>query len=557
MNVAISTFVRRGYPLTALAVAVLLAGFSGTAWAQTTGVSTTATSRFKGSSGTLPEGAATTPLSKPRPLEVTITRTTKSANDPYNTSDNPSVGPDGGPHLIINFEYDGDPGLPAGVTVKADASPLNNGGLLTFDRTDPVKTREEKTGLKIVDPNDSTKMIDELHTVTIAKSEIVLTIEDGRADDADWLTEKFVMTVSKHPTGLGAASKSVGTTQNPYVNDFTSSKFTVNIDDDDPQPVFKFNDTNILLAEGSEQTVMVGVGTGADGAGTLPPGILGATNDGGLLDLSGVGVDSVLLFVSPADALGPTNDDDDADDDDDRGIISIQVVGAGDGGGDLDLYSLADAEDRYDIGVISGAATGTGINLKITAKDVAGFRDEQVTLTLMDGRTEAKAKDDGGGIDDSPPAMVTVLSSKAPPTVAFSTESISIDEGDSETVFLLASGMQGDEVGAVGVAVRGDADISLEQNGSPVGSTVSFGGNANAELTIIANFDPSLETGEEKTATVTITDANGALTGDPNTVTVTVVGLTGVPVLPLLGQLLLALLLMAGGARLYPRRRQQ
>ena len=39
---------------------------------------------------------------------------------------------------------------------------------------------------------------------------------------------------------------------------------------------------------------------------------------------------------------------------------------------------------------------------------------------------------------------------------------------------------------------------------------MSFGGNANAELTIVANSDPSLEDGEEKTATVTITDASGA-----------------------------------------------
>ena len=38
MNVSRSTFVRRGWVLTALAVAVLLAGFSGTAWAQTTTV---------------------------------------------------------------------------------------------------------------------------------------------------------------------------------------------------------------------------------------------------------------------------------------------------------------------------------------------------------------------------------------------------------------------------------------------------------------------------------------------------------------------------------------
>ena len=39
---------------------------------------------------------------------------------------------------------------------------------------------------------------------------------------------------------------------------------------------------------------------------------------------------------------------------------------------------------------------------------------------------------------------------------------------------------------------------------------MSFGGNANAELTIVANSDPSLEDGEEETATVTITDASGA-----------------------------------------------
>ena len=88
MNVARSTFVRRGYLLTALAVAVLLAGFSGTAWAQT---KITASSRFSGSSGTLPEGADADELDKARPLKVTIRRTTKTKNDPYNYP--PTVGP--------------------------------------------------------------------------------------------------------------------------------------------------------------------------------------------------------------------------------------------------------------------------------------------------------------------------------------------------------------------------------------------------------------------------------------------------------------------------------
>ena len=101
MNVARSTFIRRGYLLTALAVAMLLAVSSGTAWAQT---STTATSSFSGSSsgsstkGTLQEGADADDLSKPRPLKVTIKRKTKSKNDPYNEA---------GPHLKLDFEYNG------------------------------------------------------------------------------------------------------------------------------------------------------------------------------------------------------------------------------------------------------------------------------------------------------------------------------------------------------------------------------------------------------------------------------------------------------------------
>ena len=545
MNVERSTFVRRGYLLTALAVAVLLAGFSGTAWAQTTGVSTTATSRFSGSSGTLPEGATLLPLSNPRPLKVTITRTTKSSNDPYNKSDDTS----GVPHLIINFEYDGNPGLPTNITVKADdsATSLADGAQLAFAQSDPVKTREEKTGEKVPDPNDDTKMIDEVHIVTLHNDKIVLTIEDTRDDDGDWLPEKFVMTVSKH-ANLGAASKSVGTRTNPFVNDFTSSKFTVNIEDDDPKPKFKFSSRNIHLAEENIQIVTASVGVGPGGASPVPGEDDSSGDDsiGGTLKSLGTpggepdGIHDVWLTVVPPDAVGR--------------LINIRDANPGTGD---DTIIHPDAMGRYVIGVISSAvptAASDGIEFRIEAKAVSGFRDEQVTLMLMDGRTAEKAEADGGGIDDADPATVTVLSGEETPTVEFSTESISIDEGESKSVHILAGGMQGDEVGSVVVRVRGDADISLEQNGSPIGGTVSFGGNANAELTIIANSDPALEDGEEKTATVTITDASGAIIGDPGTLTVTVVGSTAVPVLPLFAQLLLALLLMVGGARLYRRR---
>ena len=48
--------------------------------------------------------------------------------------------------------------------------------------------------------------------------------------------------------------------------------------------------------------------------------------------------------------------------------------------------------------------------------------------------------------------------------------------------------------------------------------------------------------------------SNGAMIGDDYWFRVDVRGSTAVPALPLLGQLLLALFLMAGGARLYRRR---
>ena len=257
---------------------------------------------------------------------------------------------------------------------------------------------------------------------------------------------------------------------------------------------------------------------------------------GTLKSLEDGGSHDVLLTVGPPDAVG-------------------RLININDSAGVL-LHP--DAMGRFVVGQIATAVPANGVKgivFEIEAKAVSGFRDEQVTLMLMDGRTAETMDAEGGGIDDADPATVTVLSGEETPTVKFSDDSIDINEGESKSVHLLASGMQGDEVGAVTVAVRGEALISLEQNDSPIsGGTVSFGGNANAELTIRAVSDPSLEDGEEKTATVTITDANDADIGDPSAVTVTVVGSTAVPVLPLFAQLLLALLLMVGGTRLYRRR---
>ena len=511
MNVARSTFVRRGYLLTVLTAAVLLAASSGTAWAQS--------ASFSGAS-TLQEGADADDLSKPRPLTVTITRSSTGRNDPFNDTTS------SGAHLTLGFEYNGAAVTStnggdsftvtptSGSTTDGTALDETSSASLTF--ADSTVTRDEDG-----DPSTGT----DGKEVTVVESRIELTIEDD-PDDNDWDAEELVLTLTPGPRFPNATFKRT---------------FKVTIEDDDPQPKFRFSNSDIQLAKGNTQPVTISAGVGAGGASPLPGAATDTSSDetirGRLLGLDAAGSEDILLSVEPMEAAG--------------NIIVIN---------DSTSTPIApDAQGRFVVGTISAAvptATSDGIELQIEAKAAPGFRDEQISLMLEDGRTaELKARD-GGEIEDANPAAVTVLSGEATPTVTFSKASVSIMEGESETVHLLADTDQGDQVGSATVSVSGDARISLEQNGSAIsGSTVSFGGSANAELTVVAVSDPDLEDGEESMATVTITDASGANIGDPRELTVTVVGATNVPVLPLVGQLLLALMLTVGGARLYRRRR--
>ena len=506
MNVTRSTLLRRGHLLTALTVAALLAGSAGSAWAQTT--TTTASSRFTRSSATLEEGASTS-ADTPRPLTVTITRSTRTKADPYNSA---------GPHLSLSFEYNGAPvdsTTAAFFTVTPTSGAAQTGALTTSapaDLTfaDSGDNRNEGTTESPVD-------------VDVREDEIELIIADI-ADDGDWLPEQLVITLENH------ASLS---TSEVRVRDFKST-FTVTINDDEPMPQFRFTSRDIQLAKGNTQNVTVGMGVGAGGAGTLPTAMREAL---GNLTTS----DNVLLSVEPADAVG--------------NIITITKMG-GPNSGRLE----PDGMGRYVVGQIGHIVDDDAendITLTIEATDVSSFRDETISLMLMDGRTDAQKMADGGAVEDAVPAAVTVLSGEETPTVTFSTESVTMNEGDMETVYILADGEQGDQVGAVAVSVSGDATIVLEQGGDRIsGGVVQFGDSANAELTVRSLEDLRLEDGEEKMATVTITDASGANIGDPRTLTVTVVGSTAVPVLPLVGQLLLGLLLTAGGTRLYRRRQR-
>ena len=545
MNVAISTFARRGHLLAAFAVAVLLAASSGTAWAQTTtdgpplGVGLT----MRTSASTLEEGADAM-ASTPGRVVVTITWSGTYDDDTTLPGPLKDVFVAGENHLNLSAtcngqDFTGDPAdSPCSFNVAAKkgaenitSASLNSTGMplrfsATSDTTDDATKVEKTMELYISHDEDDGDWDEETIALTLELQPKTWPVITERNDaDSNGVDENDAVT-ARHDRKLTASPRTVRLT----------------VSDDERQPTLKFVPSNIQLAKGNIQDVTALVGLDAGGRIDLPTTDTGIREK--LADLVESG-DDVLLSVSPPDAVGTL-------------IEFVDDMG-------MTRTLPAASEGRYNIGTIGGAdgAVGEtyveateGIKLRIKAIDVAGFRDEQIMLTLMEGRTEASKMSEGGGIDDADPATVTILSGEETPTVTFSTEAIDIDEGDSETVHLLADTDQGSEVGSATVRVTGDALISLSQGGSSIsGGTVSFDGSANAELTITALMDRELEDGEEKTATVTITDASGASIGDPRALTVTVVGATAVPALPLIGQLLLALFLMAGGARLYRRRR--
>ena len=109
------------------------------------------------------------------------------------------------------------------------------------------------------------------------------------------------------------------------------------------------------------------------------------------------------------------------------------------------------------------------------------------------------------------------------PSVSLSTPALTIDEGMTQTVAIIAEGALADAVMRVGVQVTGDALISLWQDGDQLA--------ARGGVTYVVDLGDS-------TSTV---------------LTITVRGSTAVPALPLVGQLVLALLLMAVAGRLLRR----
>ena len=310
---------------------------------------------------------------------------------------------------------------------------------------------------------------------------------------------------------------------------FTGSAFRGTVIDDDPLATATFSRTDIELVE--DAVTRLGVRVAAPKDADFPT----------LTDAR-----SIVLKATPAAAVGVTECPAEGEPD-----FALRIWS------DTERLTFNRLQGEITIDKDISAYAHGPAELRLTAcHDMSSFGDSQVTLAFKESSLQTSA----GRIANGPPAIIRILNDDPLPVVSLTTAALTIDEGMTETVAILADGRLASEVMKVGVAVTGDALLSLLQDGRGLranagGSyTVDLGGNTSTILTIRADEDETLLDNQTKTATVTIVDASGADIGDRDTVTVTVRGSTAVPALPLVGQLLLALALLAAGARLRNRR---
>lgn len=309
----------------------------------------------------------------------------------------------------------------------------------------------------------------------------------------------------------------------------TGARYRGTVIDDDPLATATFSRTGIRVVEGSDARLSVRV--------TAPEGRRFPVQAGDR---------NIVLSASPGGAVGLAECAPDGESDYALRVWSqTATLAAGPGRGEITI-------DRG----IANYQTGPA-ELRLTAcGDMSDYRDSTVTLAFKQSALETR----DGRIAAGPPAVIQILNSDPLPTVSLTTAALSIDEGTTETVAILAEGALANAVMQVGLEITGAARLSLLQDGRELvargGVTymVDLDGNTSTVLTVRADGDETLSDGQSKIATITIVDASGADIGDRDTLTITVRGSTAVPALPLVGQLLLALLLMAGAARPYLRR---
>ena len=514
MNGARITFMRRGYLLTALAAAVLLAASPGIASAQSIG--------FVGTSATMGEGASASALTaEPVMVEIDVSGLTLSGPGANRTT---AFG-------TLTIQHDADLEYP-GQAVRTAANQR-----IWLDTTSSALDEDaiDLTALTAAAaPNGHLYGVPDDLVLPYDNNGVIRLVLIDPGGDGNWVDNRFTMRL------VTAANPTDG----PIPPSPSPASFIVTVTDKDPQATVSFTPSEISLTEGSETAagsqVTLSLEAGNPRTTTDNPAGLNLLTNQFQFTASPRGA----VVVSPdgvASACDATHD---------RDVISVKLTNI--------TYTAATGVFAMD-NAIGGITPTDAPSFEVEAcRDDSGFQDGMVTFSFVG--TSLSGMPRGIGDIAGNTLTVTVQSNEAVPTVQFGTSSISVDEGSTETVAIVADSATGAEVESVTVHKSGYAMLSLWQDGEMLESDdgehyeVDMMGSSNTILTVSADSDRDLEDGMTSTATLTIESANGANIGDGNSVMVTVMGSTAVPALPLVGQLLLALFLMAGGARLYRRR---
>ena len=525
MNGSRSTFMRKGYLLTALAAAVLLAASSGTAWAQ--GV----TIGFTETSGMVEEAA------------------------------------------VMNLDALRGP---TRVTVRAQglAGPgRSSKRMRTLDTVTIIATGGDVT-IEVLNAFGTTIVTGDVEAGGVDETADVFTLPAARFDDEDELVLLVTPKGNADAGGSANTGDDIGTGDgdNNWRNEMVQLKlsssgtasvspdvYRLTINDDDTAPVAEFDVVSFTLTEGAERDVSLSIN--AAPRARMPGAVLDDDRATG-----GVIVRVSNSRMVTAGACPPARDAD-GNPNSLYGRYAIGLNLGADGttteewdGTDLGTTGLLTTNDNTDV---LATAAGSADMLIEACGDMAGIADPEVTLTILkknlveSGSKPVKI----GDITIGPPLTITVESDEALPTLSFSPTDVTIDEGGSTETVLLADGPNADDVGMVKLSVEGEAMVSLMQDGEMLEEMggyvyVDLKGSNSARLMAMSHSDPDLMDGEMAFKAWKLMEGgtDGAAIGEGYWFKVDVRGSTAVPALPLVGQLLLALFLMAGGARLYRRR---
>ena len=390
MNGVRSISMRKGYLLTALAAAVLLAASSGTAYAQSIG--------FSGSSNSMMEDAAPG-MGTPDPIVVTI-------NISGLTLEGDDVDREDGLG-VITLVHDADTAYSGQservnemrrIWVDGSSSAFDEGRLGTGQGESNLEEHPTALGKYGVTSGDF---------IPYDNNGVITLVIIDPTGDGNWVDNSFSIDIESDKIGLSA---------NP-------GSYRVTVVDNDVQPAATFSKTSLALTEETETTVpvaiTVGVPTGTKAENTPDTGSL--TNN-------------IRFTASPAgaavDMCDPASEDD---------VIAVTMSG-------IDAYTTGGATDTWAVTGNAGNVGTATIGIEACG-DMTGFNDEMVTFSFV-AMSLTTTPTGYGSLSAGPDLVVTVRSEgEAAPTVSFATTSIAIDEGDTNTVAILADGKLGSEVG--------------------------------------------------------------------------------------------------------------